>query len=259
MQTRHEKEVMLENRVFREEQYATFRQKEYEEALHREHELYIGAKNEYRHQVGMQMDQHFEIMKQKQERTHEKNIAWVEEKITNELINLTFKMTDYKILHDSVDIPLKKMLQWKLLLSNGMSIIDHDEVQLAKNVILSTLTAEETPEDLPELQHSVKVLDTDEFDDYLQYKGNWKSSADGLLKNNVVLAGLVDHLISVTKQPEAKYELTPLSNVPLRIALIGKKFSGKSSIATFIAKKYNMSILRLEDLVRSAVRQFIEH
>lgn len=94
---RHEKEVMLEHRLFREEQYKIMRQKEYEEALQREHELYKTAENEYRHQVGMQIEQHLEIIQAKKLAQHEKDTEWVKDKLTLEIVNLAMKVL---FIHD---------------------------------------------------------------------------------------------------------------------------------------------------------------
>jgi hypothetical protein len=91
LKIRHEKQVILENRIFREQQYTEFRQREYEEALEREHALYTHAKDEYRQQVGMQMEQHLEIINQKKRVAHERNIEVVKSALDG-IIELVFKV-----------------------------------------------------------------------------------------------------------------------------------------------------------------------
>lgn len=91
MKVRHEKQVILENRIFRDQQYTEFRQREYEEALEREHALYTQAKEEYRQQIGMKMEQHIEIIKQKKRIAHERNIEVVKSALDG-IIQLVFKV-----------------------------------------------------------------------------------------------------------------------------------------------------------------------
>ena len=91
MQIRREKEVMHENRVFREHQYAQRRQKDYEEALAREYELCERAREEYKEQTALQLQQHKEILAIKNQAKHVKNLEFVKELI-GQILALTFKV-----------------------------------------------------------------------------------------------------------------------------------------------------------------------
>jgi hypothetical protein len=91
LQIRHEKQVILENRIYRENQYNDYRQKEYEQALDREAALYNNAKEEYRHQVGMQVEQHLEIIEKKKQAVHERNVAEMKALVLD-LLSLVFKV-----------------------------------------------------------------------------------------------------------------------------------------------------------------------
>ena len=73
MQVRHQKEVMRENRIYREEQYARRRQKDYEEALNREHEIALKAREDYKKHTALQLAQHLEILNRKTEEKHKKH------------------------------------------------------------------------------------------------------------------------------------------------------------------------------------------
>lgn len=144
---------------------------------------------------------------------------------------------------------------------NNLSIDDYEELSLEKNVIstpgfqrafVSAATSNESKISIPGY---VAVLDTDDFNDYLSFQGPWESGAEGLIKNHDNLAHLVETLIISTKPAEEKYPSTPIPSVPLRMALIGKRYSGKSSVAKFLAKKYNLAILEVDDLVKDAINQ----
>lgn len=196
------------------------------------------------------MDRHFEMLKIQKSEEKEDDILWIGA-ITKEIVEMAFLISDYKTVNDCELVPFKISRKWALEIRSS---IRTEIIPIAKPVKLSLVKKQETPEEQSDVQNTTKSLDANELDDYLHYNGDWQTAAKGLLKHNAGLAGLVEHLISLTKQPEPSHKLTPMSNTPLRIALIGKKFSGKSSLAAFIAKKYNMTILRLEDLVKDAVK-----
>lgn len=88
---RHEKDLMRENRKFREEQYEVRRNKDYEEALAREAEFHSKLKESYESQVEMQLTQHREILAEKAAAKHAKNTAICAE-IVQQLISLSFKV-----------------------------------------------------------------------------------------------------------------------------------------------------------------------
>jgi hypothetical protein len=91
MQYRHEKDVIKQNRQFRDAQYAARRQRDFEEALARERELCLRARAEYEHQTGIQFQQHQEILRRRQDeksRKHReicKDIVW-------QIVDLTLKV-----------------------------------------------------------------------------------------------------------------------------------------------------------------------
>lgn len=92
LQIRHEKEIMIENRIFREEQYRQARKVEHEEALELERGLFLNAQSEYRQQVRMQIEQYGEILEAERQVEHEKNLKWVRDDITVEIVNLALKV-----------------------------------------------------------------------------------------------------------------------------------------------------------------------
>ncbi len=96
----------------------------------------------------------------------------------------------------------------------------------------------------------IKVLDADEFIDYINYSGSWDSGGSGLIKNHDSLANLIDQLIVATTDSNEMFPIVPVPLVPLRLSLIGKQYSGKKSIASFLAQTYNMSIIDIDSLVK---------
>lgn len=91
MGVRHEKDIMRQNRLFREQQYSERRQKDYEEALERERDLCVKAKSEYQAQTELQLLQHKEVLQLKADAKHRKNYAMCED-LVNQIVLLSFKV-----------------------------------------------------------------------------------------------------------------------------------------------------------------------
>lgn len=89
---RHEKEIMIENRIFRDEQYATYRQQEYDDAIARERELMKLAKSEYAEQVAMQLAQHRELLNIRNEEKHQLNVTFVSQ-VMNQIFDIVFNVS----------------------------------------------------------------------------------------------------------------------------------------------------------------------
>jgi adenylate kinase family enzyme len=249
LQTRHEKEVMRENRVLRQEQYTHQRDLEFRQALTREKFLFKQDMEGYRDQVGMHMVQHVELMRMRREKDHDRSMLWIRTHLVEELINLAFKISDYKLLTDGKEVPQRRLGDWKRIIHEGLSIREFEEVDWGKNQI-SCLEVEKVVSDLPP---EIKLLDSEEFHNYLNYGGAWDSQLDGVIRNNDNLAAVIEQLVSLTKVEEQGRDRVTLPNCPLRISILGKKFSGKRTVASGVAKKYGMSVLYMDDLIKDAI------
>jgi adenylate kinase family enzyme len=254
MQVRHEKEVMRENRVYREEQYSKARQIEYEQALEREQQLSLTLKNEYQQVVEMQMSQHFEILEQKKRKKHEKNERFCHH-LVNQIVDLCFRTIDYKRLNDGKGVPPKKLREWKLLFQNDLPLnevdfpLDRDFIPPSSD---EPILDDEILKYAEEIPYEIRVLDTQELQDYVTFQGAWACADSKLIKNDG-LSNLIEELFQITLPPIEPYPVTIIPTVPLRIAITGKKYAGKSTLAKVLAEKYQLTILRIDDLVKDAI------
>lgn len=126
--SRKEKEVMIQNYQFREQQYQERRQKDFEEALERERELVSRAREDYRRQLEMQLEQHQTLLARKAHVKHLKNLEFCT-KVLSDLVELSFKMVDYKALQAVADssnpkplVPLNVLQEWKTLFAHGQPL-----------------------------------------------------------------------------------------------------------------------------------------
>ena len=267
IQIRHEKDVMHENRVFREQQYAERRQKDYEDAISREYELCEKARAEYKEQCALQLAQHREILNAKRAAKHAKNIQYCNE-IVKDIITYAFKVAEYRALNDNKDVPLKKQREWKTLFKSGQNhlkpgatdsksdtLIEHHPkpaVEATLDAPVSHEVAVRVQKPSDDVDPAIDILDKVEFNEYIAGIGNWPLA--GTPNKNPILGFIVDEVIRLTIPPEPGYDFTRLPDAPLRLALIGKTNSGRKTMAKLIAGRYHTSIIVLDDLIDEAVR-----
>jgi adenylate kinase family enzyme len=110
---------------------------------------------------------------------------------------------------------------------------------------------------------AVQLLDSSDLDDYLKYQGVWKKALASIqntedknsiiIRKNPSLSNLIDELFKLTAKPIEVYKIKPMPLVPLRIAVIGKKYAGMTIVARALAQKYDMTIFSLDDLIKDAI------
>eukprot|EP00833_Pecoramyces_ruminatium_P006888 jgi/Orpsp1_1/1180920/evm.model.c7180000075125.1 len=104
----------------------------------------------------------------------------------------------------------------------------------------------------------IQILDEKEFKNYLKGQKNWEYSfcqtpPDVPKRMYDALNEIIESLNEITKVPEDPYELAVLPSVPICISIIGKRFSGKRTLANKLASMYNLAILSLEDMIKEAI------
>lgn len=171
MDVRLEKDIMRENRRFREEQYNARRQKDFEEALDREADFYTKAKQEYNEQTEMQLAQHREILAEKAAQKHIKNAQFCGQIVSN-LIQIAFKVSEYRELNDNVDIPKRQIRQWKTLFLHDHPIDAKVDLEIDHDSIREVQEANNDTRDDP-IDENIRILDQQEFSDYLDGNGDW--------------------------------------------------------------------------------------
>ena len=82
----------MKHRLEMEENYNLTRQKEYEETIEKEHQRYLNAQTKYRNQVGMQIEKHIEIMDAKKRLMHDRDLNWIHENITIDIVKLALQV-----------------------------------------------------------------------------------------------------------------------------------------------------------------------
>uniref|UniRef100_A0A8D2JEY3 Sperm flagellar 2 n=1 Tax=Varanus komodoensis TaxID=61221 RepID=A0A8D2JEY3_VARKO len=155
MHVRHEKEVLWQNRIYREKQFEERRLKEFQEALDREAALAEQEKIELEEQALKEKQMHERLAAERATARYKKHyaICW---EVVEQIIDLVTKIGEYRTLTNNL-IPVKLMRDWKELFLKGKPIYEQAEID--------PLPTEPTPEQLIELD-KMNLLDEKDYDEY---------------------------------------------------------------------------------------------
>ncbi|OWK57797.1 Sperm flagellar protein 2 [Lonchura striata] len=155
MHVRHEKEVLRQNRIFREKQYEDRRQKEFQEALDREAALAKQETIDNEEQITREREYHEKISAERAQARYKKHysICW---EMVGQIIDMSTKVGEYRQLTNN-HIPPKLMMDWKELFLNGKPIYEQASIQ--------PLPDEPSPEQFVEL-NKLSLLDEKDYGEY---------------------------------------------------------------------------------------------
>ncbi|XP_068033043.1 sperm flagellar protein 2 [Anomalospiza imberbis] len=155
MHVRHEKEVLRQNRIFREKQYEERRQKELQEALDREAALAKQETIDNEEQITREREYHDKIAAERAQARYKRHysICW---EMIGQIIDVSTKIGEYRQLTNN-RVPLKLMMDWKELFLNGKSLYEQASIQ--------PLPDEPSPEQLVEL-NKMSLLDEKDYGEY---------------------------------------------------------------------------------------------
>ncbi|XP_031952602.1 sperm flagellar protein 2 isoform X9 [Corvus moneduloides] len=228
MHVRHEKEVLRQNRIFREKQYEERRQKEFQEALDREAAL-AKQENIYNEEkIIREREHHKKIAAERAQARYKKHysICW---EMIDQIIDLSAKVGEYRQLTNN-RVPLKLMLDWKELFLNGKPIYEQASIQ--------PLPDEPSPEQLVELD-KMSLLDEKDYGEYKSMTGEWSPTEENSENkpplNNNILGHVLRRLMEKFYPPKPKSS-PEFPSFPIKGCILGKMFSGKTTCAKFLGK-----------------------
>ncbi|XP_054843296.1 sperm flagellar protein 2 [Eublepharis macularius] len=155
MHVRHEKEVLWQNRIYREKQFEERRLKEFQEALDREAALAKQEKIELEDQALKEKQLHAKLAAERAEARYKKHysVCW---EVVEQIIDLATKIGEYRMLTNNL-IPAKLMRDWKELFLKGKPVYEQ--------AVINPLPPEPTPQQLVELD-KMNFLDEKDYNDY---------------------------------------------------------------------------------------------
>ncbi|XP_073747127.1 sperm flagellar protein 2 isoform X5 [Callorhinus ursinus] len=249
MHVRHEKEVLWQNRIFREKQYEERRLKDFQDALDREAALARQAKIDFEEQAIREKEIHEQIAVERAQARYKKHYTICAE-ILDQILDLSTKVADYRTLTNNM-IPYKLMHDWKELFFNGKPIYEQASIK--------HLPAKPSAEQLTELDKR-DLLDSNDYEEYKNMVGEWALPEEMVENlpppNNNILGHVIHRLIEKSHPPQVKSTVPELPSFAIKWCLLGKTFSGKTIALKALQKDFPIQVLSVDTLVQEAIKAF---
>ncbi|XP_059029764.1 sperm flagellar protein 2 isoform X2 [Mustela lutreola] len=249
MHVRHEKEVLWQNRIFREKQYEERRLKDFQDALDREAALARQAKIDFEEQAIREREIHEQIAVERAQARYRKHYT-ICAVILDQILDLSTKVADYRMLTNNM-IPYKLMHDWKELFFNGKPIYEQASIK--------HLPAKPSAEQLTELEKR-DLLDNNDYEEYKNMIGEWalpEEMVDNIPpSNNNILGHVIHRLVEKSHPPQVKSTIPELPSFAIKGCLLGKTFSGKTTALKALQKDFPIQILSIDTLVQEAIKAF---
>ncbi|XP_028417674.1 sperm flagellar protein 2-like [Dendronephthya gigantea] len=249
MQIRHEKQVIKENRIFREKQYAERRLKDFEDALNQEAEMCRLAQIEYRDQIKKTKDEREQLLEERRKQKYEKHYN-ICEQILSDIVDLSCKIGEYRELTEG-NVPEKLFREWKGYFDASLPLYPHE--------ILTEEEIKRSHELLVEEEKN-KLTDESDFIEYRGAVGEWEpndESLDHVLpKDNPILGHIVQKLFNIISPPEPPPPTPEFPPFPVKACFLGKFFSGKTTAVQRLVASHRVVRLCIDDLVQEAIEAY---
>uniref|UniRef100_A0A3P8TMZ8 Sperm flagellar 2 n=1 Tax=Amphiprion percula TaxID=161767 RepID=A0A3P8TMZ8_AMPPE len=248
LQMRMQKEVIRENRLFREQQYQQRRERDFREALDREAVLAQQAKLDCAEEIGKELEFCNRIAAERAQNRYKKHFQICKD-ILEQITDLATKVGEYRLLTGNL-IPGKLMREWKELLFRGLPLFEP---------VKGHRPEFSTPLDPVELKKQDTLNDQD-YDEYTHMVGEWtwpEEAGETQLPpgNNDVLGHVVHRLRNIVHPPVM--EPSPVfPHFSIKACVLGKICSGKTTCVTKIAEAHGICVLSADSLIEEAVNAY---
>ncbi|XP_021117165.1 sperm flagellar protein 2 isoform X2 [Heterocephalus glaber] len=252
MHVRHEKEVLRQNRIFREKQYEERRLKDFQDALDREAALAKQAKIDFEEQILREKEVHEKIAVERVQARYTKHYKICGE-ILDQILDLSTKVADYRMLTNNL-IPLKMMRDWKELFFHGKPIYEQTSIK--------HMPANPSEEQLRELDKR-DLLDSKDYEEYKNMVGEWtvpEEMVDNLPpSNNSILGHVLHRLIEKSLPPQAEPTEPEMPSFAIKGCVLGKTLSGKTITLNTLQREFPIQVLCVDTLVQEAIQAFYDN
>uniref|UniRef100_A0A3B3UIR1 Sperm flagellar 2 n=1 Tax=Poecilia latipinna TaxID=48699 RepID=A0A3B3UIR1_9TELE len=168
MQIRRQKEVILENRLFREEQYRRQREKDFREALDKEAVLAEHAKLARAEEIEKEIEFCKMVAAERALEKHLKHYGICSE-ILGQMVDMAITAGEYRHITENL-VPEKKYKEWKELFIQGVPFYEPQEDIEPEIGFLAALSPSEVKKE--------EVLNNLDYDEYTNMVGVWMWSKD---------------------------------------------------------------------------------
>uniref|UniRef100_A0A087X847 Calponin-homology (CH) domain-containing protein n=1 Tax=Poecilia formosa TaxID=48698 RepID=A0A087X847_POEFO len=252
MQIRRQKEVILENRLFREEQYRRQREKDFREALDKEAVLAEHAKLARAEEIEKEIEFCKMVAAERALEKHLKHYGICSE-ILGQMVDMAITAGEYRHITENL-VPEKKYKEWKELFIQGVPFYEPQEDIEPEIGFLAALSPSEVKKE--------EVLNNLDYDEYTNMVGVWMWSKDIEEtklppSSNDILAYAI-HRIKNIAHPTVVEPATTTPLFSIKSCIQGKVCQCKSKCMAKIAEAHGVTVLSPDTLVEEALRSVRE-
>ncbi|XP_069563848.1 sperm flagellar protein 2 [Brachyistius frenatus] len=246
LQIRKVKEVIRENRLFRERQYQQRREKDFQEALDREAILAQHDKVIREEDIEKELEFCNRMAAERAQSRYKKHYNSCKD-ILDQIVDLAIKVGEYRLLTGNL-IPQKQMREWKELLFSGLPLYEPVEGHQFEF---------STPLDPVELEQQ-EILDNQDYDEYTDMVGEWAWPQEaGEMKlpptDNNILGHVVQRLRNIVHPPVVEPCSSLFAHFTMKACVLGKFCSGKTVCLAKIAEAHGIYVLSTDTLIEEAL------
>ncbi|KAL6765964.1 protein associated with central pair microtubule complex [Haematococcus lacustris] len=234
-QLAQEDEVMRENRLLREQQYAERRAQDWSDTLRRELELHRSQRTQYEAQAAAEMAAWRQAQQERAAAKAAKH-ARMAEGMAWQLVQLAERCIEFRRITGEL-VPRSEWRRWVAMF-------------LASDEQLGDPVVKEQAGSAADL-----ALATAAVADWLDCVGEWQreEGEGGPIGHNARLAAIVAELDQLAATPPEPLLLPNLADLPLKLAVVGAPFSGKTTVAQELSKRFKLQVLEPEAMVAEAM------
>uniref|UniRef100_A0A3Q2UNN6 Sperm flagellar 2 n=1 Tax=Fundulus heteroclitus TaxID=8078 RepID=A0A3Q2UNN6_FUNHE len=250
MQIRRQKEVIVENRLFREQQYQQQRERDFLQALNREAVLAQQAKLAREEEIKKELELCNRLAAERAQSRHEKHVATCSD-ILGQIVDLATQVGEYRLSTGSL-LPEKKSKELKELFLRGVSLYEPRNSEPESGFFLST-----NPSELKKQE----ILNNLDYNEYTNMVGEWAWPMDsGETKlppsTNIILAHVLQRLRKIAHSPTVESSAPSFSQFRIKACVLSKFCSGKTSCLAKIGEALGICVLSTDTLIDEALRAF---
>ncbi|XP_029296259.1 sperm flagellar protein 2 isoform X2 [Cottoperca gobio] len=251
LQIRMQKDVIRDNRLFREQQYQQRRERDFQEALEREAALAQQVKLDCAEEIRKELEFCNRIAAERSQSRYKKHFKSCKD-IGEQIVDLATKVGEYRLLTENL-IPQKLMREWKELLFSGLPLYEPIKCQQPGFEF-------STPRDPVELKKQ-EILKNQDYDEYTNMVGEWAWPEEAgetklPLTNNNILGHVVLRLRNIVHQSNVKPFSPSFPHFTLKACVLGKFCSGKTTCLAKFAEAHGIYVLSADTLIKEALNAY---
>ncbi|CAL9708072.1 unnamed protein product [Knipowitschia caucasica] len=243
---RKQKEVIINHRLFREQQVQQRREKDSQEAAKRAAVITEQEKMARSEEIKWELDFCKRLDADRDQVIYQEHAESCKQ-IVDQIVDLATKVGECRFVYGN-PVPGKQMKEWKKVLFSGLPLYEPSDVGVQERSMDT---------DSVEIK-KMNILNELDYDEYTNMAGEWvwpEEDQETKLpsKNNHILGHVVARLRNLVDVPCVKTDNFPFPNFKLKVCVLGKLCSGKTLCLDKLTQSHGFHVLSIHDLVNEAL------